>query len=268
VEDESNADTARARNHLRHEVVPRLEELQPRFREALARSARNAADAAAMADALAEHDLAAACGAEGLDAARLRELEPARAANLVRRWLAIQGIDAPPRERLLQGLHQLLHARGDSTPRLHLGTHAVARHRDRLLLAATEAPQAWSVPWTGQDTLVLPDGRALRFEPRRGAGLSLARLGGLSISVELRRGGERLRPGPGRPRRTLKNLLREASVPPWERLHTVVLRAGTETAWAQGIGPDADFAAAPDEPGLDPVVVRLPTSDCLEARRA
>jgi tRNA(Ile)-lysidine synthase len=256
VEDESNADTTRARNYLRHEVMPRFEALQPGLREALARSARNAADAAALAETLAAQDLAAVSDGEGLEAGRLRALEPVRAANLVRHWLARHGVDAPPRERLLEGLHQLLHARADAAPRLELGERALARHRDRLLLAAVREPVAWSVPWCGQDELALPDGRLLRFEPRDGAGISRARVAGTDLVASLRRGGERLRPGPGRPHRTLKNLLREASVPAWERLHIVVLRAGGATAWAQGIGADADFAAAPDEPGIEPVVIR------------
>ena len=256
VEDESNADTARARNLLRHQVMPRLEALQPGVREALARSARNAADAVALVRILAAHDLADAVDGDGLDATRLRALEPVRAANALRHWLAGRGIDAPPRERLLEGLGQLLNARPDAAPRLACGARVLLRHRHRLVLADPAAPTPWSLPWSGEEELTLPDGRRLRLEPCLGAGLSRARLVAAGVVATLRAGGERLRPGPERPRRTLKNLLREAGGPAWERSHVVVLRAGEATAWAQHVGADADFAAAPGEAGVRPVVLR------------
>ncbi len=258
VEDESNADTRRARNHLRHVVMPHLEALQPGVREVLARSARNQADAAALAAALGREDAARAADGDGLRVAALQALPEVRAANTLRQWLADSGVPAPPRERLLTGLAQLLEARADGAPRLALGEHAVLRHQGRLVLARPAPAAAWRLPWCGEDRLALPDGRTLHFEAREGGGLSRVRLLDAGVHARLRRGGERLRPGPGRPRRTLKNLLREAGVPPWERGHAVVLEAGAAVAWAQGAGGDADFAAVPGEAGVEPRVLPRP----------
>ena len=47
-EDETNADTALTRNLLRHEVVPRLLQINPRAREHIAGLARTAGDAHAL----------------------------------------------------------------------------------------------------------------------------------------------------------------------------------------------------------------------------
>lgn len=258
VEDESNADTRRARNHLRHAVMPVLEQLQPAVREVLARSARNMADAAALAAAVGREDVARAADGPGLRVDALRALPAVRAANALRQWLADAGLQAPPRERLLAGLAQLLEARSDGAPRLMLGEQAVLRHQGCLMVARPAAAGNWWLPWNGELRLALPDGRTLHLDPREGTGLSRARLLAAGVRVRLRRGGERLRPGPGRPHRTLKNLLREAGVPPWERSHAVVLEAGGRTAWAEGAGGDAGFAAAPGEAGVEPMVLPGP----------
>jgi tRNA(Ile)-lysidine synthase len=70
------------------------------------------------------------------------------------------------------------------------------------------------------------------------------------VTIRLRQGGERLRPDCKRPRRSLKNLLQEASLPPWEREALPLLFSGEHLVWAPGIGVDCDFQAAAGEPGL------------------
>ena len=48
----------------------------------------------------------------------------------------------------------------------------------------------------------------------RAGGISIDKLDGEPVTVRLRRGGERLQPDARRPRRSLKNLLQEARIPP------------------------------------------------------
>ena len=50
--------------------------------------------------------------------------------------------------------------------------------------------------------------------------------------------------------RSLKNLLREASLPPWEREMLPILLSGKNLVWVPGIGVDCNFQATPGEPGL------------------
>jgi tRNA(Ile)-lysidine synthase len=54
---------------------------------------------------------------------------------------------------------------------------------------------------------------------------------------------------PGRPRRSLKNLLREAGVPPWLRSRLPLLYVEDRLAWVAGIGADAHCLAGAGEPG-------------------
>jgi tRNA(Ile)-lysidine synthase len=62
-------------------------------------------------------------------------------------------------------------------------------------------------------------------------------------------GGERIKPGPGRPRRTLKNLLREAGIPAWQRGAMPLIYLDDALVWAAGIGADSDFLVKPEEAG-------------------
>jgi tRNA(Ile)-lysidine synthase len=87
----------------------------------------------------------------------------------------------------------------------------------------------------------------------RGRGLSAAAAASGSIEVRARRGGERFRPDERRPRRTLKALLQQSEIPPWERLQLPLLHCNGVLAWVPGIGIDAGFRAQPGEPGLEPV---------------
>jgi tRNA(Ile)-lysidine synthase len=82
----------------------------------------------------------------------------------------------------------------------------------------------------------------------RGRGVSAARLACAPVVVRGRRGGERIRLQPNRPTRTLKNLLQEAGVPPWQRAALPLLFCGEQLVWAAGVGVAAQFQAEPGEP--------------------
>jgi tRNA(Ile)-lysidine synthase len=50
----------------------------------------------------------------------------------------------------------------------------------------------------------------------------------------------------------LKNLLREAGVPAWQRERLPLLFCGEAAVWAPGVGCDCRFAAAAGEKGVLP----------------
>ncbi len=70
------------------------------------------------------------------------------------------------------------------------------------------------------------------------------------VTIRPRQGGERLRPDRNRPRRSLKNLFREASLPPWEREMLPLIFSGDILYACQESGVDCDFQAVAEEPGL------------------
>jgi tRNA(Ile)-lysidine synthase len=254
VEDESNAGREYDRNYVRHEILPRIGSRFPAYRETWLRTSRNLADLDELAGELARTDAASAGTNDGLRVAALRALSPVRRANLLRWFLRTQGVGAQPRERLQEALDQMLHAAADRAPAVRLGDVLLRRHRG-LIRLVPDAPAArqWSVTWQGQPQLALPSGcGVLRFRRVQGAGLDAARLAAARVTVAPRNGGERIKPTAQRPGRSLKNLLREAGVPPWLRERLPLLFCDGALAWVPGIGVDCRLAARSDAAGVLP----------------
>lgn len=251
IEDESNTDVRLARNALRHEVMPRLSGRFPDASKTLAQAAGQFAEAALLLDALADLDGRDAITSDGLALPMMSALPEPRARNLLRRFLEQSGV-AVHQESLREALRQLLTARQDAQVCVALGSVfgkvALRRHQQWAVIARErQAPESKPVlSWQGETCLDLGEAGCLSFQPVTGAGVSLTPG---EVSIRSRLGGERLRPGLGRPRRTLKNLLREAGIPAWQRESLPLLYVDESLVWAARIGADSDFLAKPGEPG-------------------
>lgn len=253
VEDESNEDISYDRNFLRHLVLPELEKRFPGYRVTFARASRNLAESAQLSDDLARMDRAIAVANGNLRVDALRSLSGARARNLLRYWLAESGIPMPSAGRLENLLQQLCSARDDAQVRISLGGVVIRRYRGEVHLEKkTPAPQPeLALTWAFQDELELPDsGGRLLFERTTGQGLSLARLTAAPVTIRLRQGGERLRPDCLRPTRSLKNLLQEAGMPPWQRQRVPLLFSGEKLVFVPGIGAACEYRADEGEIGV------------------
>jgi tRNA(Ile)-lysidine synthase len=255
VEDESNDDTRHTRNWLRHEVLPGLERRVPAVRATLARAAGNMAEAGAMLDDLARIDAGTSLGSTHVSVETLRTLSPPRARNLLRFLIARGGWPMPPAGRLEEALRQASGARRDARLRVDLGACELRRHANALYLlpkrAMTPAPPA--LTWRGEEALAVPGWGTLTMRRTRGEGLSAARLADAPVTVRARRGGERLQPHVGRPRRAVKNLLQEAGLPEWERERLPYIYCAEKLVCIPGVAIDCHFAAARGEPGIVPV---------------
>lgn len=255
IEDESNADPRFDRNFLRSEILPRLTQRFPAAAETLSRVALNHADAQSVLDEVAALDAQHAVTEEGLDVTVLAGLSAARARNLLRWFLEREGLRSSNREQLEEALRQAVTARADAGLRIRVGDGWLRRHRGRLRVEADRPQLAvmWCVAWGGERELRLPAGLgSIRFEQVVGTGLSLAGLRAANVVVKARAGSERMRLAPGRPSRTLKNLLRESAVPAWERDRLPLLFAGDALVWAPGVGEDWRYAAVAGEAGVLP----------------
>lgn len=111
VEDDSNLDTALARNALRQDILPLLEKHFPDYRERLAGVARRMAEVAVLLEHMAGQDGAAHSENE-LDCAALKALPETRSRNLLAHFLRAQGAALPRPAALREILRQLTEARG------------------------------------------------------------------------------------------------------------------------------------------------------------
>ncbi|MDX1592733.1 MAG: tRNA lysidine(34) synthetase TilS [Gammaproteobacteria bacterium] len=252
-EDPDNASTARDRNFLRHEILPRLAARWPAATECLARSAGHCAEASFLLEALAAVDLGelgVVPGAATLPLDGVRRLDPARRRLLLRRWLAGLGLPRPAQRVLARIEREVLGAGRDRNPHVAWPGGEVRRYRDRLYAGRPPdaRPDREARRWDVATPLVLPWGR-LWGETTVGDGLDLARLENAAVTVTTRAGGERLRLQ-GRHRRPLKKLLQEAGVPPWRRERLPLVLVDGELAAVADLWVTSGFAARPGRPGL------------------
>lgn len=255
VEDDSNQDTHFNRNFLRHTVLPLLAGRFPAWRATIARSAQNLAEAAELLDQLAALDAADSIQQQRLDCARLVALPLPRARNLLRHFLALNHVPMPSQARLAAMLEQLTHAGADSQPCIRHASWELHRYQGWAHLAArlpTPDPSLrWH--WQGEAQLALGElGGVLNFTQATGQGLDRAKLDQAPVTIRLRRGGEHFRPDCQRPRRSLKNLLQECAIPPWQREHLPLLYCGEALVWVAAIGTDCAWQAPAGAAGIQP----------------
>jgi tRNA(Ile)-lysidine synthase len=256
IEDESNADEGYLRNWLRLAVLPLITDRVPAYRATLTRAARHFGEAAVLLDELATIDAADAVDSGEIALAHLRQLGCVRAKNLVRFLVARRGWLMPDAERLEEGLRQALTARSDARVAVDLGDGELRLFHGTLrLIDKQPVPAAMSrVRWRGESELAIPElAGQLTMKPARGAGLSAARLASTIVTVRVREGGEKLQPAPRRPRRTVKNLLQEAKMPPWERARLPLIYCGDELACVPGVAIDYRYQALEDEASFIPM---------------
>jgi tRNA(Ile)-lysidine synthase len=234
-------------------VLPLLAERNPDVAATLARRAAHAAEGEALAHALAAIDARAASRDGRLQVAALGRLPRGRAKNLLR-WLLSDAGGAPPESAHLDELlRQLVLAGGDRMVRVTVGGLEVRRFRGAVWVVPLRGrPRGrWRARWDGRRPWSLPElGGELRFEDAKSRGISAVAMTRGPVEVRVRAGGERFRPDARRPRRTLKHLLREAGLPPWEREALPLVYCGGTLAFVPGIGVAAGLQAGPGERGL------------------
>ncbi len=215
VEDESNAEIGFKRNFLRHRILPVLEEGFPGYRKTLSRAAVLQAEAvAALEGAYQEIDETKA--RFPMTQSWLAALPEAPARHALRTAFRQAGLRAPSFARLSEMLRQLQHARPDAQIELRHGVQCLGIHRGQIMLYAPVAP--YRILWRGEVTATLPHG-TLRLRPGKERDLLYEALNqGKEILIASRlHECEYFKPVANRPRRPLRDWLREAGIPHWAR---------------------------------------------------
>ena len=257
AEDPSNADPRYARNRLRLQVWPALNQAFADTEQALVQAASQAAQAAALAEEVARHDLPPLLEDGALRLALWAALPPARRRNALQAWLG-GVLPGPLPLRLLQRLLDELPGRRSGQ---WLVPGAVLQlYRGRL--ACTLQPAAPVLP--GADTPALaPEIAALdlsrpgfvslpgwegSFEVTDAThdGVSPALL--QAVRVAPREGGERFHLAPRGLARSLKKQYQTAGVPAWARQGPLLWLADGRLLFAPGLGVDATLLAAHGQP--------------------
>ena len=253
ITDESNNDVSFDRNFLRHKIFPLLEKRFPSYRTTFLRTSRHMAEAGCLLDELAEYDRKECIISNKLQIEELRKLSFPRARNLLRYSFAQQGVILPSAVKLEDILGQLLSSRLDTKLHIMFGDTEIRCFRGSIHVrrASVLPNKKWKFVWKGEKQLAISELRgSVKFMCKKGRGINLQKLKEGPVIIRFRLGGERIRPDCNRPRRSLKNLLQEASFPLWERESLPLLFSGEHLVWAPGIGVDCGFQAGVSDLGL------------------
>ena len=259
VEDESNTHPRYARNALRHQVMPALAAAFPGYHERFARSATHAQSAQRLLAELAEQDLAATLIDDCIDVALLRAMSLDRAYNMLRHWFALRALRMPSTAWLTEMVTQLVEARPDAQLLVTHPDCLIRRHRDRLYitpkladLAGQRDPDDEGIivregerfTWDGEASMAFPAyGGVLHFDQAE-QGMNAAWLRTQQLTIDFRKGGERLKPAANRPTRPLKYHYQSSDVPAWERERLPIVSTGKQLLYAAGIGMDCHHVTA------------------------
>ncbi len=249
-DDESNDNTEYERNFVRHEVMPVLATRHPSVKSLLARTASHLAEANDLLDTLAKIDAVNLLQNNSLCLQGLTALDLPRAKNLLRWWFSQNQLAMPTSEHLNEIIQQLFNAKPDANINIQLQHLSLKRYQQHAYLCVERVAESFDMTWSGEPHLNLPNGGQLHFKQVIGSGLALKH-GMTKLRITNRDGGERFKPDVLRPTRTLKHLLQEANIPPWQREHLPLIYWHDTLALVPNIGITHELRADEGELGLD-----------------
>ncbi len=261
IEDESNTDTSFDRNFIRQTIMPLLRERWPGISKTINRSASHCSAGQELLDELAEQDLAKASSKisnktsnkayasdTSLSISCLKVLSPARFNNLIRYFLAQHGCLMPSAEQVNQ-LKLQLDANDDKTPTVKVGKHYLRRFKDMLYLTADfNDVSGWQADidlFKESSALVLPDQLGQLLFTYTAAKNSTVQKGNILTSLCLPKEGQQVSirfshenpkclPEYRQHSRSVKKVLQELNIAPWQRKRIAFLYYDNELVSAIG----------------------------------
>ena len=222
VDDPSNQCNDFDRNYLRNEVMPLLLKRWPSAQQTIARSSALQADAITCLQELAELDMQAASTDTPhiLNVTALQTLSRERLNNVLRFWIVSNQMRVPSKKLLQQIVNDIVMKKEIHTSPVQSWKEGeIRRFRNGLYLLSPmrthDVDQV--IRWKIDQPLYIESiDRTLLPEELNYSGITLPE-GVCELTVKFRGGGERLKPIGSKRHRSLKNLLHEADIPPWER---------------------------------------------------
>ncbi|WP_019029896.1 tRNA lysidine(34) synthetase TilS [Colwellia piezophila] len=259
VEDESNEDTCFDRNFIRQQIMPLLRARWPSINNTINRSASHCLASQELLDELAEQDLSACKASElSLHIQTLTNLSSARFNNLIRYFMAINHCLMPSTEQLKQ-VRQQLTADGDKNPEIKVANHFLRRFKNTLYLTPQYSDlSAWQRPidLSKEVTeIVLPDNLGALYFKHIAAdynelsGICLPKLG-QQVVVRFSHSNPKCLPDFRQHSRSLKKVLQELHIPPWQRKRIAFLYYDNELVAAIGHFICQSFIARPNEKSM------------------
>lgn len=239
-EDPSNQDVRFDRNYLRKKVIPVLEERWPAVADTLARAARLQGESRQLLSGFLQAKLASVQGSklDTLSVSCLREQETIMQKGLLREWLTQNGFGHPEERQLLHIISDAVQARDDADPCIRWPGCEIRRYRDDLYamkpLGAHDANQV--LTWGNPAQPLLIEALNISLLPEAlGEWQKYLRTHTEAVTVRFRQGGESVFIPHRGGHHSLKNLLQEAGIPPWERMRLPLVYVGEQLVYIPGV---------------------------------
>ncbi len=233
VDDPSNDECNFDRNYLRNEVLPKIFKRWPAAQKTLARSAELQAQTLSCLNDLARIDLRESATDESyiLELPSLQALSDERLSNVLRYWIQSHNMRRPSRKILQQVISDIVRKQEiETSPMQSWKEGEIRRFQNRLYLMqplSIHDPSQefrWKID---QPLLIQSLNRTLLPQELTQHHVAIPE-GTNELMVRFRQGGERLKLVGQNQHRSLKNLLNEAGVPPWERSRIPLLYHGDQ----------------------------------------
>ena len=228
IEDESNTDTRFDRNFIRNDIMPLLTKRWPSIASTINRSSEHCLAGQLLLNELAAEDLAICHHTKNsLSVTALTRLSLARFNNVIRYFLELNHCIMPSTEQLAQ-LHLQLNAADDKNPAVRVGEHYLRRFKESLFLTVDfENVSHWQTEITMCETarlIELPNDLG-HLHCEKGAftevevGCQQVALPSTEqkISIRFSHNNPKCLPDYRNHSRSLKKVLQELNIPPWQR---------------------------------------------------
>jgi tRNA(Ile)-lysidine synthase len=253
IKDESNEDINFDRNFIRKKVLPLIESRYPASIETISRSASNISEGYHLNKLLALDDSKNVMSDDGsyLLISDLNKLPNLRAINLIRWWLSFNGLLMPSKKNVEELFRQVKLIKKDTSLNLKISNdRSIRAFGNKLFIVSMKNNlPSYRFKWAGQDEIELPNKSKLHFVKTKKGGLSLSKLGVNTLDIKGRRGGEKLKPLPDQPSRSLKYLFQKADIPHWERDQFPLVYANEKLVAVPNLGVQFEYQSKIGEVG-------------------
>ncbi len=240
ITDPSNADTRFNRNYLRHHVTPILKQRWPEMAKTLTRVARFQAEASQLLATYVSKELADYRHKQDntLSVSALKQADWLKQKALLREWIKTSGFPAPSEIKLQHIISDVLESTKHSQPIVHWQQTEVRRYQDALYIMPPLVPHdnKYVIHWDNiNKPLVLTNNIGTLLPHDLGNLRPLLLTHNITVTIRFRQGGEKIRPEKRRYHLSLKNLLQEAAIPPWQRQHIPLIYGNEQLIQVLGL---------------------------------
>jgi len=255
IDDESNNNLNFDRNFLRQKVLPLIQTRYPNISQTISRSADNIAEGLNLNETIAKDDAKKFVSDNHtvLSLSMLQEIPKERVLNLIRWWLARNNQPMPNKKTLNELFNQIIRVKKDSMININISPlMTIRQYQDQIFLVEKKDKNIpYEIIWQGESELNLPDNSRILFKKKKGNGTILLKITAGALRIQNRIGGERFKPKVNQPTRTLKYLLQNSRIPPWEREDIPLFFSEDQLVIVPNFGIHYAFQAKENEVGWE-----------------